>query len=333
MSTFMLKDNKPKYTPISNVFIEKYMPSARGEFVKVYLLLLKINNCNEPGANGQIIASTLSLLESDVLNALHYWNDLGVIRLTPIDKMNNYSVELLPLDDIPSEKNKDVNLVDTLLNDSEKTIMFKDIEKTVARPLSAKEMEMYLSWQKDFSFSSELIMLLIEYCASKGKNDYRYIEKVALSWHDQNIRSVEDAQNHIKKAEEKWKKYRRILNYIGIKNTDIMKPQEDMLNKWLYTYKFDVTLIEKACDICSERLNRADFKYIDGILSKWYKDNIKTLEDVALKDKPPKTNYSKFKNNNSNNKSASNYGFNNFEGRSYDYNSLERKLLGRDTDD
>ena len=176
----MLKNNKINFTPVSNVFIEKYMPSARGEFIKVYLLLLKFTTNNEPGVNGEIIASKLNLLESDVMNALHYWHEQGVIKLIPIDNMNNFNIEFLPLEDIHSENNSNVNLLDTLLNNSETTGMLKEIEKILARPLSNKEMEMYLNWQKDFSFTSELILLLVEYCASKGKNDYRYIEKIAL---------------------------------------------------------------------------------------------------------------------------------------------------------
>ena len=35
MSTFMLKNKHINFTPVSNIFIEKYMPNARGEFVKV----------------------------------------------------------------------------------------------------------------------------------------------------------------------------------------------------------------------------------------------------------------------------------------------------------
>ena len=332
MSTFMLKNSNMNFTPVSNIFIEKYMPKARGEFIKVYLLLLKYNTNNEPGVNGQIIASLLNLLESDVMNALHYWHEQGVIKLIPIDNMNNFNVEFISLDDPTEDSYNTVNLLDTLLNNKETTSMLKDIEKILSRPLSSKEMEIYLSWQNDFNFSSELILLLIEYCSSKGKTDYRYIEKVALSWHDMKISSIDQAQNHIKQTEDKWINYRKILSYLGIKTNEIMKPQEEMLNKWLFTYKFDIKLVEKACNICFERLNRADFKYIDGILTKWFKDNIKTLEDVAIKDRQHKNNYSnKFKTNNTN--SNNNLGFNNFEARSYDYDSLEKKLLGWDKDD
>lgn len=328
MSTFMLKNTNLNFTPVSNVFIEKYMPNARGEFVKVYLLMLKHSIAGEPGISGPILASSLNLLESDIMNALNYWSDLGVIKLTSVDPMNNFSIEFLDLSEDNFTPNKEVNLLDALENKGIND-MLKDIEKILGRTLSTKEMEMYLGWQKEFSFPSELILLLVEYCASKGKSDYRYIEKVALTWHDMNITTMAQAQNYIKQTEDKWVKIREILSYLGIKNNDLMKPQEEMIDKWLTTYNFDLDVIKKACNICADRLNRADFKYIDGILTNWFNNNIKTLDDIAIKDKQFKKNYKK----NTYNKNNSSNGFNNFEARSYDYEALERKLLGWDSDD
>ena len=108
MSTFMLKNNSINFTPVSNVFIEKYMPKARGEFIKVYLLMLKYNNSGEMGASSSILASSLNLLESDILNALNYWNDEGVLKLIPIDKMGNYNIEFINLDEHSNKINKEI---------------------------------------------------------------------------------------------------------------------------------------------------------------------------------------------------------------------------------
>ena len=93
----MLKNNSLNFTPVSNVFIEKYMPKARGEFIKVYLLMLKYSNSGEMGVSSSILASSLNLLESDIINALNYWNDEGVLRFIPIDKMGNYNIEFVNL--------------------------------------------------------------------------------------------------------------------------------------------------------------------------------------------------------------------------------------------
>lgn len=331
MSTFMFKTKTLDYTPVNNVFIDNYMANARGEYIKVYLLGLKYCVSGEIGVNSTLIASALSLLETDVINAWNYWNDEGVIKLNPIDNMGNYNIEFLEL--LKVQDNKSINLLKELDNSLVKD-MLQDIERLLARPLSPKEMTTYLGWQKDFNFSPELILLLIEYCVSRGKSDYRYIEKIALSWNDSNITNIDQAQNFIKKHEDKWVNIRKILTYLGIKNGDVMKPQEEILEKWLNVYNFPLDIIYKACDICFERLNRADFKYIDGILNSWFKDNIKTLQDIEIRDKK-KVNFKSIVNDSPNNNAGSkNKGkFNNYDQRSYDFDDLERKLLGWDNND
>lgn len=328
----MLKNSATNFTPVNNVFIDKYMIKARGEFVKVYLLMLKYSISGEPGVNSSILASKLNLLESDIMNALNYWNDEGVIKLTLIDRMNNFNIEFLDLVESDETTKSSVDLL-TALNENNTKDMLRDIETLIGRTLSPIEMSTYLSWQSDFDFSSELILILIEYCVSKGKKDARYIEKVAIAWHDAGIRNIEDAQGYITKNEDKWVKIKKILNYLGIKNTEIMKPQEEMLEKWIFTYDFSLDIIFKACDICFERLNRSDFKYIDGILTKWHKDNFKTLQDIASKDnKKPATNIKKSNYNNSNTTTTTGkpLKFANFTQRDYDYDSLEKQLLGWD---
>lgn len=164
----MLKNNSLNFTPVSNVFIEKYMPNARGEFIKVYLLMLKYNSTGELGVSSSILASSLNLLESDIINALNYWNDEGVLKFIPIDKMGNYNIEFIDLVEDSNTKNKEVNLLEALNKTSTKD-MLNDIEILLGRPLSPTEMTTYLGWQEDFNFSSELILILLEYCVSKRK--------------------------------------------------------------------------------------------------------------------------------------------------------------------
>ncbi|GFZ33373.1 DNA replication protein DnaD [Clostridium zeae] len=329
MSTFMLKNSPVQFTPVSNIFLEKYMPKARGEFVKVYLMMLKYSISGELGVSSSIIASNLNLLESDIMNALNYWNDEGIIQLVPIDKMNNFNIKFMELSGDENTEST-LNLLDELNKNSTKD-MLKEVERLLARPLSPKEMSTYLGLQNDFSFSSEMILMLIEYCVSKGKADSRYIEKVALAWHDSGIKTIEDVHAYITKNEDKWVQIRKVLAYLGIKNTEVMKPQEELMEKWMFTYNFSTEVILKACEICFERLNRAEFKYIDGILTRWNNDGIKTLEDIATKNVPSKA--SNNRSNSYDNGKKSNLKFTDYEQRTYDYDSLERKLLGWDNND
>lgn len=331
MSTFVFKSGNSNYTPVSNIFIDKFMPKARGEFVKVYLLGLKYCVSGELGVSSQIMASALHLLETDLLNAWNYWNDENVVKIIPIDNMGNYSIEFLDLTNSTNENQEDINLLEELDKNSTKD-MLQDIERLLGRPLSSKEMTMYISWLKDFNFAPEIILLLIQYCASKGKTDCRYIEKIAIAWFDAKIKNIDDAQSFIKKHEDKWIKIRKILGYLGIKDAEVMKPQEDMMHKWINTYNFPLDVIYKACDVCFQRINKADFKYIDGILGSWNKEGLKTVEDIDSKD-TKKTYYPNNFNKNNNVNKATNSTFNNFKQRSYNFKDLEKKLLGWDNKD
>jgi DnaD/phage-associated family protein len=330
----MLKNKINQYTCLSNIFIDNYMISAPGEYVKIYLLGLRHCLSGEIGITASEMSSLLNLLESDILKAWGFWNDKGVVAFNELDNSGNYSIEFLDLynilkPDVLDLPNNNVNILQELSSTSIQDMM-QDIEKLLGRSLSNKEIHMYLNWQKEYNFSPEMILLLIQYCTSKGKSDYRYIETVAIAWHDAKIKDVDEAQTFIKKREDVWVKIRKVLKYLGFNASEVMKPQEEMLIKWLNVYKFELDIIYKACDICFERLNKPEFKYIDGILNSWYKDNIRTIQDVDMKDRQ-KPKYSPNKNKySSNNKPDT---FSNRKQRSYDLDKIEKTLLGWDDND
>ena len=67
-------------TVVSNRFVDDYMAEANGEFVKVYLLLLRqMTLGGELSVAG--MADRLNNTEADVLRALKYWEKTGLIRL------------------------------------------------------------------------------------------------------------------------------------------------------------------------------------------------------------------------------------------------------------
>ena len=61
-------------------FLDSYMPNARGEYVKVYLYLLKAVSSNL-NFSVNTIADMFDYTENDIVRALKYWQKLGVIQL------------------------------------------------------------------------------------------------------------------------------------------------------------------------------------------------------------------------------------------------------------
>ena len=67
-------------TIVQNTFIDNYMPSASGEFVKIYLYLLRCTSSNI-GVSISSIADTFEHTEKDVNRALSYWEKLHLLKL------------------------------------------------------------------------------------------------------------------------------------------------------------------------------------------------------------------------------------------------------------
>ena len=70
---------------LDHEFIDQYMPEANGEYVKVYLLLLRLlNDANTPlTVSG--IADILDDTEKDVIRALKYWKKQGILDFDILD--------------------------------------------------------------------------------------------------------------------------------------------------------------------------------------------------------------------------------------------------------
>ena len=77
--------NVSSFTSVSNVFIDEYMNKANGEFVKIYLYLLRLVSkmIDAPEEfSTEKIADHFGILESDVYRALTYWNVEEVLSLS-----------------------------------------------------------------------------------------------------------------------------------------------------------------------------------------------------------------------------------------------------------
>ena len=197
-------------------------------------------------------------------------------------------------------------------------------QQYIGHPLNRTELEKILYFYDDLHFPAELIDYLIEYCSNGGHNSIHYIEKVALSWHDEGIRTVEAARQQAKSFN---KDYYAIFRALGINNHSPIPAEIRIMDKWLKTYKFPLDVITEACTRTVMSTAKPTLAYADGTLSSWYKKGAASLEDISKID----TEHNKARRESRKAKKTPDEprkgGFYNFEQRNYDYDSLEKKLL------
>ncbi|MDA3846712.1 MAG: DnaD domain protein [Vallitaleaceae bacterium] len=85
---------KKNYITIPNFFIDHYLAAANGDFVKVYIWLIKQVDQGYEAVSIENIADVFNLTEADVMRAIKYWHKMDVIEAT-WDSHNLTGIEIL----------------------------------------------------------------------------------------------------------------------------------------------------------------------------------------------------------------------------------------------
>lgn len=338
-------------TILPNEFIDHYMIKADGEYVKIYLLILRLMNQNLPVEIEQL-ADMLELTQKDILRALKYWEKEGLLAMedtenssAPDMAQTDRTISTAPasqtagdsdsyptLPQVPEKKSRN-------MSEMEKSIKGTDLEQTLymaetylGRPLSASELNSFCYITDSLHFSSELLEYLIEYCVGRGKKSVRYMESVAINWFQQGI-------DTIKKAKAESSQYSQnvfpVMKAFGI-NRNPGPAELDYIKKW-NSLGFETDIIIEACNRTLLATHQASFPYANRILNDWKKSGVRSVADIRSLDQrfhaaaqadgsQDKSSARQNRQNQNFNKNTTN-AFHNFEQRSYDYDDLESRLL------
>lgn len=331
MKTLTLTNQAKKtVTVLENEFIDRYMPKANGEYVKVYLMLLRHLDESASLPTPSRLADLLECTEKDILRAFKYWEGQGLLEYKEEAPDRSLQAEVSPseasLTVAPvSGTDKSVNTGKHGNRKEFKELLFV-AEQYLGKTLSATDINAITYFYETLQMSADLIEYLIEYCVENGHKSIHYIQKVALSWHSQDIRTAEQAKTNSVLYN---KNCYSILNAYGIKGRAPAASEIAYIRKWHEEYAFSLEIILEACDRTMNMIHQPNFEYTDSILKNWYKKNVHTLEDVSVLDAAftrAKADKARQQTTQPSKPSGRNK-FNNFENRSYDMNDLERRLI------
>lgn len=337
MSQFVLKSRDTAgVTSISNLFLDHYMPRANGEYVKVYLYLLRALNRPELTLSVASLADALDRTESDILRALKYWEKQGLLTLEcnasnvllgiylcsvpEPEKDHPSSGSDSSASKVPDQKSYSPDELQQFSQQSECRQLLFVCSQYLGKSLSPSEIETLLYFYDQLHFSSDLIEYLVEYCVCKGSKSIHYIRTVGLAWAESGISTVAQAK-------ERTTTYRRntfaIMKAFGINDRNPVESELVWIDKWLTKYDFTLDLVLEACSRTMERLHKPNFEYADRILSRWADQKVHNMADVAALDRE----HQKKNTRKTAAVQARTTGFTNFQQRDYDFDELEKQLL------
>lgn len=199
-------------------------------------------------------------------------------------------------------------------------LLLRNVTKKLGTPLSLAETNMLYYIYHDLGMNPDLIEYLTDYCCEKGKGNLKYIKVVAEAWNKKGIISVDEA----KKTENIYFMLCfKIMKAMHIAGRNPAPIEIQFCEKWIKEYGFNEEIILEAAERTVNTISKASFTYCNGILTRWHKKNVKTMEDILLLDSAHEEKAGKIKE--SKNKKNQNI----IESDRYNMSELEKALLNQ----
>lgn len=359
------RDSKLAATYVPNTFIDEYMTHADGEFVKIYLYLLRC--MNNPGCKFSIsdIADKFDHTEKDVIRALRYWEKMHLLCLEfntqkeltgiclsdytdatsasaaarPAQVVSSSSclTPVVQADEAPSmhmipermEYTKQ-ELAHFDEDETAKELLFV-AERYLGHPLNYTELQTILYWLDKLHLSQDIIDYLIEQCVAKNHANIWYMNSIAISWAKKGIHTLSEAkQDSVVHSNVVY----CVVKAFGIFDRSLGSGELEYIQKWSEEMGFSDEIISLACQKSLMHTHKASFSYANSILNNWQKQNVRTLNDIELLDaqyqekKAKQISVGKTASARTAKGTLAN-GFANFSQRTYNYEELERELLSQ----
>ena len=199
-------------TCVPNAFIDEYVAEANGDYVKVYLYLLRHQKEN---LKGKEIGEALCLTDQDVKRAILFWEKKGVLKegtARALERELQSEEAALLSEEKLSQKERMSRMEGTSFFDEQKQEMYgkkREIDEEefggilfVAKHLmpvvTPSHVQLFEYMYQSLEMDAELIEFFLDYCCSLQKTNCRYMQKVAVDWHELGIRDVRAAREHVK---------------------------------------------------------------------------------------------------------------------------------------
>lgn len=144
----------------------------------------------------------------------------------------------------------------------------------------------------------EVIITLLSYCVSIEKNNFSYIEKIAASWSENEINTLDAAQEEVTRMRNSRDYVGQLMKIFEMKRKPTAK-QLEIADQWR-KIGFSMELIHYAYEKTIEQIDKLSFEYINKILLSWRDSGYASVSDV-------KNSESEYRKKQANSKSSKEY--------------------------
>ncbi|MDD6213485.1 MAG: DnaD domain protein [Clostridiales bacterium] len=349
--------NVSSYTVLSNHFVDEYMAEANGEFVKIYLYLLRLSQNDDADPSVSYLADRLNHTEKDVLRGLRYWEKQGLLQIEESDGHRVQSLTLLPVPEKGTEENRErkevsevgreslsrelsagedstspgtspevhgvsAEAMDRLQKDEEFRQILFVAETYLGRTLTPKDIQLFGYLYEELKFPEDLLEYLVEYCVGGGHRSCRYMESVALNWHQEGKMTVQLAKEGSKVYSRENK---QVMKAFGIAGRVLTMEERKAVERWIREYHLPLEVVVEGCSCTMSAIHQPSFEYTEKILDSWRQAGIRTVQEAREYRENRKIASRRKSSGEGGNSRENSNRFQNYNQRNVDYDELLRQ--------
>ena len=249
-----------------------------------------------------VIAAHGEYTAAEIDAALAFWRGTGVIFFNPTTEVIAAEPvvpkkpevvappQVIPEKGLPTYNTEELSGI--LARRTELSQLIDDCQQAFGKIFNTNEIGIIAGLADYLGLDGEYILLLLTHCRNMEKKSLRYVEKMALSLHDEGVHDARDLEMRLQNIEMMAKASGRVRSIFGITARALTSKEKAMLENWICKMKYDEEMLTRAYEMTVDAIGKPSMPYANKILERWFADGYKTVADVekALADYRAKKN-------------------------------------------
>lgn len=301
------------YIRVPEAACDKLIQTGNTGYLAVYMFALTQYFRGKTDISNGFIADCLHIPIMDVVNAFLFCASEGLLTVHNFTSVSDAEFDITFCFDVKFKPKKDFRphykgseIGKRIEENSKLAQTYKIVSGILGKNLSSSDIELLYSMYDYYGLPAEVIVVMVEYFAGKGKTTMRALEKEAQKWSERGIDSVCQANLYIKKREDLLTFAGQVRRIVGANERNLTTKELSYIEKWKIDLKATMDDIRAAYETTVENTGKVAFSYMNRIL-----ENRKKERETGIRIQPSRRNVAKPEQDSSR----------------YDFDAIERKAF------
>ncbi len=250
----------------------------------------------EPAAQVDLDAAKAAIVArgeytaADVDAALAFWRGTGVVLLdegeqtapvvtvAPMPSDASASPKVIAEKGLPTYNTEELSSI--LARRKELSQLIDDCQQAFGKIFNTNEIGVIAGLADYLGLDGEYILLLLTHCRNMEKKSLRYVEKMAISLHDEGVHGARELEERLRNIEMMAKASGRVRAIFGITARALTTKEKAMLESWVCKMQYGEEMLTRAYEMTVDAIGKPSMPYANKILERWFADGYKTVADV-----------------------------------------------------